>query len=827
MTIGVALLVSAALAQKAPEPAANAKSGEFFDKKVWPILQAKCVPCHGGENPSGKLNLTDRASILKGGLSGPSVNLKAHTESLLLKAVRYEGRKMPPQGKLPQEQIATLTEWVKNGMVWGKSGDAANAHHGPPPVNAETMKFWSFQPVKRPAIPTIKNQKSIINNPIDSFILAKLEKNGLKPAPFAGRDALIRRAYYDMIGLPPSPEEVKAFVQDKSPKAWEKVVDRLLASPQYGERWGRHWLDLVRYAETNSFERDGDKPFVWRYRDYVIKSFNEDKPYDTFILEQLAGDELPNATPETLIATGYMRLGPWDDEPSDPEQAFWDDLDDIVSTTGQTFLGLTVGCARCHDHKIDPMPQKDYYRMAAFFRNINRFGIRGEDTVERFSLRSIASPDEEKRFAEESRIYREKLAEVERSIKTIEDIVRPDFENVEKQDFESEQNRRMIVKRRVPRLISEAQYNEYDNLMRERRRLRSRPPRGLEKALCITERGREAPKTHVLLRGSAHATGDEVTPGFLSVLAPPEPKLTAAPPDVKTTGRRTTLAKWIASAENPLTARVMANRLWHFHFGRGIVRTTSNFGFMGTPPTHPELLDYLASELVRGGWKLKPLHRLIMLSNAYKMSSKADPVALKKDPENDLFWRFDMRRLEAEEIRDSLLAANGTLNPKMYGPSILVKLPQEVLLGQSVPGQGWGESPPEEQARRSVYIKVKRSLAVPLIASFDGPDVDATCPVRFTTTQPTQALGMMNSAFVNEQARLFADFVKKHAGTDPAAQVRFALWRVLQREPTEKEVQRGVKLMRDVETQDKKSADEALAAFCLVAYNLNEFIYLD
>jgi hypothetical protein len=828
MTIGAVLLVSAALAQKSPQPTTT--KGEFFDKQVWPILKAKCVPCHGGTNPSGNLNLTDRAAILKGGLSGPSVDLKRHTDSLLLKAVRYEGRKMPPQGKLPQAQIETLSKWVAQGMEWGKSGDEAkNAHHGPPPVNAETMKFWSFQPVKRPAVPNTKNQKPETKNqnPIDAFILAKLEKNGLTPAPFAGRATLLRRAYYDVIGLPPSPDDVKAFVADKSPNAWEKVVDKLLASPQYGERWGRHWLDLVRYAETNSFERDGDKPFVWRYRDYVIRSFNEDKPYDRFIIEQLAGDELPDATPETLIATGYMRLGAWDDEPSDPPQAFWDDLDDILSTTSQTFLGLTVGCARCHDHKIDPIPQKDYYRMASFFQNINRFGIRGEDTVERFSLRPISSPEEQRRFEEERRGYRAKLGEVERGVRAIEEIVRPDFENVEKQDFQSPQNRLLIVKRRVPRLISEAQYADYERLTKEKNALRAAPPKSLEMALCITERGRTAPKTNVLMRGSAHAPGDEVTPGYLSVLAPPEPTLPEMPPDAKTTGRRSVLAKWIASPTNPLTARVMANRIWQFHFGRGIVRTTSNFGFMGTPPTHPELLDYLASELVRSGWKMKPLHRMIMLSNAYKMSSAANPVALKKDPENDLFWRFDMRRLEAEEIRDSFLAANGTLNLKMYGPSILVKLPQEVLLGQSVPGQGWGESSPEEQARRSVYIKVKRSLAVPIIARFDGADTDATCPVRFTTTQPTQALGMMNSAFVNEQARIFAEFVKKNAGTDSAEQVRFALWRVLQRDPTQKEIQRGVKLMQTVQTEDKKNADEALAAFCLVALNLNEFIYLD
>ncbi|MDW8207006.1 MAG: DUF1549 and DUF1553 domain-containing protein, partial [Chloroherpetonaceae bacterium] len=627
--------------------------------------------------------------------------------------------------------------------------------------------------------------------------------------------------------LPPTPEEVEGFVRDRAAGAWERVVDRLLASPHYGERWARHWLDLVRYAETNSFERDGDKPFVWRYRDYVIQAFNQDKPYDRFIIEQLAGDELPDATPETLIATGYYRLGPWDDEPSDPEQAFYDDLDDILSTTGQTFLGLTVGCARCHDHKVDPMPQRDYYRFAAFFRNINRFGVRSPESIEKFSVRPIASMEEQTRFEQESRTYRQRVQQVEEQLRAIEAIVRPDFENVEKQDFENEQNRLMIVRRRVPRLISAEQYAEYERLTRELRDLRAHPPRGLERALCVTEQGRECPKTFVLTRGSAHAPAEEVRPGFFSVLGVPDPVIPEPASDAKTCGRRLVVARWIASPSNPLTARVMANRIWHYHFGRGIVRTTSNFGFLGTPPTHPELLDYLASELVRRGWRLKPLHRMILLSSTYRMSSRANPVALRQDPENDLFWRFNPRRLEAEEIRDSILAVNGTLNRKMYGPSVLVKLPQEVLMGQSVPGQGWGESPPEEQARRSIYIKVKRSLAVPMLARFDAADTDATCPVRFVTTQPTQALGMLNSEFIQEQARLFADFVRRKAGDNPARQVRVALWRVLQREPAPREVQRGVRLIQDIQARDGKTAQEALTAFCLVALNLNEFIYLD
>lgn len=812
--------------QNSPKTLSPAEKSAFFDKEVQPILKANCVSCHTGEDASGGLDLNSRMAILKGGASGPAV-VPGDLKSLLLRAVYFDGRQMPPQGKMSQAKIAILTRWVEMGAPWSAPGKAnapaAPAKHGPPPVNAETMRFWSFQKVKRPAVPRVKNAVWA-KSPIDAFVLANLEKHKLQPAPQASRPTLIRRAYYDVTGLPPTPAQVRAFVADTSPEAWEKVVDQLLASPQYGERWGRHWLDLVRYAETNSFERDGDKPFVWRYRDYVINSFNSDKPYDRFVKEQLAGDELPNATPETLIATGYYRLGTWDDEPADPQQARFDDLDNIVDTTSQTMLGMTVACARCHDHKIDPIPQKDYYKMLSFFRNIKRYG---EGGVENASLRPISPLEEQERFKKENDAYQASLEKLNKQIEDVENIVKASLGGGEIDDFEHEENRVPLAKKRVPKIISEGQFIAYEKMFAERTKLRGTPPKGLEKALVVTEPGTQVPPTHLLIRGSAHAEGDEVQPGFLSVLAPPQPVLPTMKPDAPTSGRRTALANWITSPTNPLTARVMANRVWQFHFGRGIVRTPSNFGFMGLAPTHPELLDYLATELVRGGWRLKPLHKQILMSNTYRMSSKANPVAIAKDPENDWLWRYDMRRLSAEEVRDSILTASGNINFKMGGPSIKVRLPAEVLAGQSVPGSGWDLSTPEDQVRRSVYIKSKRSLAVPILARFDAPETDATCPVRFATTQPTQALGMMNSAFLQEQAQVFATTIKKDAGSDPSAQVKLTLWRVFQRAPTEKEIKRGLTLLTDLQAKDNKTRDEALTAFCLVALNLNEFIYLD
>lgn len=814
----------------APAPTgafSGAEGVRFFQEQVRPILQEKCVSCHSGEKPQGELRLTSREAVLKGGGSGPAVDLKKHADSMLLSAINYDGLKMPPQGKLPAKQIDVLTRWVNMGMPWA-TGDQASlepkGHTGPPQVTPENMKFWSFQPVRRPAVPKVKNARWA-RNPIDAFVLARLEKEGLKPNAPATRQALIRRAYFDLTGLPPSYEDVQAFLNDKSPNAWETVVDRLLASPAYGEKWGRHWLDLVRYAETNSYERDGDKPNAWRYRDYVIKSFNDDKPYDQFVKEQLAGDEQSPRTPERLVATGYYRLGIWDDEPADPEQALYDDLDDIGKTTGEVFLGMTIGCARCHDHKIDPIPQKDYYSFLAFFSGVKRFGLRSYESVRDASLRDI-QPE-----GAEIQQYQERLAAHEGRIKrnaeqigALETKIVASLVGVDKDEWQNERMRLGIARKHVPADLSEGEFRRYEGLFRERQGLRDNRP--TVQALAVTELGAKPRDMFILLRGNPHVPGDKVEPTFPSVLAPPQPQI-VKPAFNDTSGRRTALANWIASKENPLTARVMANRVWQYHFGRGIVRSTSNFGFQGDKPTHPELLDWISSELVDNGWKLKPLHRMVMLSSTYQMSAAAEPKALAKDPENDLMWRFDMRRLQAEEVRDAILAANGSLNAKMGGPSFYPDMPAEVLAGQSQPGAGWGKSSLEEQARRSVYIFVKRSLAVPLIANFDGPETDFTCQARFATTQPTQALGMLNSKWTNDQSRVFAAFLRMKAGPKVEDQVRLCLQRTLQRVPTPAEVTRGVKLIDTLQKDEHLTADAALASYCLVALNLNEFIYLD
>ena len=797
----------------------------FYREQVKPILEKNCFECHGANNQDirGGLALTSRAAILNGGDSGPAVDLDAIAESVLLDAINYQTYEMPPDGKLPEDQIAILTEWVRRGVPIpaDEQKELDMEAHRVPEVNEETKQWWSFQSPQRPSLPAVNDEQWSMS-PLDRFILRPLEEIGLTPAAPATRGQLIRRAYYDLLGLPPTADEVEAFVNDPDPDAFSKLVDRLLQSPHYGEKWGRHWLDLVRYAESNSFERDGTKPFVWRYRDYVIQAFNEDKPYDQFLIEQLAGDEIENPSPDSLIATGYYRLGAWDDEPADPLLARYDELDDIIATTAQTMLGLTVNCARCHDHKIDPIPIDDYYRFAAFFENTHRYGIRSPESVEQFSVRILPGDPTDEELRRHQREMRRSVATIEE----IETLVKPDFEPVEHEEFSYPANRNRLLRKRVGKLISEEQFREYERAVRRQQNLNDNPP-GSYKILSIKEKGADPPQSFVRIRGNPHVSGNQVQPGFLSVLSPPEPEIQSPATEAQSSGRRLALARWIAGTDNPLTARVMVNRIWQYHFGRGLVRSTSDFGFQGTPPTHPELLDWLATEFIEHGWSIKQMHRIIMNSRSYQMSSQFNQAAYDLDPLNDRFWRFDMRRLTAEEIRDSILAVSGQLNlNQFFGPSVYPALPREVLAGQSMPGAGWGKSPPDQQNRRSVYVHIKRSLPVPILSINDAADTDTTCPVRFITNQPTQALTMLNSEFLHQQAQQFAaQILDQH--DHPAAQVAAVLTRVTQRSVDQAEIDRGVALMEELIQQQSMSAHQALEIFCLLALNLNEFVYID
>ena len=805
----------------------------FYERDVLPILKANCYKCHADGKAKGNLSLATRAGILKGGDLGPAVSRDKPAESTLLAAINYKnGLEMPPTGKLKPEQIETLTKWVKAGLPMKDSATptAKKVEHTGGVITPESRNYWAYRPVRRPPVPSVKDPGWGVNA-IDAFIRSRLDSKGLSPAPPADRVALVRRLYYDLIGLPPTPEEVDAFVNDRTDGAYERLVDRLLASPHYGEKWGRQWLDVVRYAESNGYERDNPKPFVWKYRDYVIRAFNADKPYDQFVREQLAGDEMPGYNPDAVIATGYYRLGLWDDEPADPLQAMFDEYDDIVATTAQAFLGMTMNCARCHDHKIDPIPQKDYYALVAFFRDIRRYSDT-RDVRSAANLTDITPPEKRATYEDELRARKTRIAELIRQMEAIED------EAIKKMPAEdqraAEANDRPAVVRKVPQFLDDAKKAEYRRLGKERRELERKPDPSQELALSVNNCTVHPVATHLLARGNAHAPAAVVNPAFPEVLGVPPPRIPEPAKNARTSGRRTVLANWIASKDNPLTARVIVNRIWQGHFGRGIVASSNDFGKFGTGATHPELLDWLVSEFVERGWKVKPLHKLILMSRTYQMSARADAEALRLDPGNLLFGRFNMRRLTAEEVRDSILSVSGQLDLKVGGPSVFPKISDEVLAGQSVPGNGWlkskggGYDPKDPTAgnRRSVYVHIKRSLQVPVLIQHDQADADGSCPVRYTTTVPTQALGMLNGEFTNGAAAAFAARLRKEA-PDLDGQVRRAIRLTAGRAPTDDEVRKDVAFIRELKDKARLSDAATLQQYCLLALNTNEFVYLD
>ncbi len=807
LLVGVGLsLTTVSIAETNKIPAnQDGKTPVDFTQEIQPLLAKHCYSCHGPDVQEGGLRLDQREQAFKKLESEATAVVPNHPgQSELIARIisKDEGLQMPPEGeRLKPEQVAVLKRWIQQGAEW--------------------KKHWAFQPHQQKTPPET-NQSQWVKNPIDAFILAGLEKKGLTPAPSADRVALIRRVYFDLTGLPPAPEEVDQFVNDASPDAYEKLVDRLLASPRYGERWARHWLDLVRYADTNSFERDGAKPNAWRFRDYVIRSFNEDKPYSQFIKEQLAGDELEQVTNDTIIATGYYRLGLWDDEPADKLLSYYNELDDIVSTTSQVFLGLTLNCARCHEHKIDPVPHEDYYRFMAFFHGLNSYGTRGDQLS--FNQTDITTPELAAKYAK----YDQQKNQLKKQMHAIEEAAIKKMPGVDQRRSETRE-RGKLLKEKLAEYLEPEQDQIYQGLKDQLNQLeverKKLPPR---KAALSVRRSRKEPReTFVLLRGNPHVRGDKVEPGFPELFGETAVTIPVPGKDQLTSGRRRVLAEWIADGNNMLTSRVIVNRIWQHHFGRGIVQSPNNFGQLGVPPTHPELLDWLALEFVRGGQRFKSFHKLILMSNTYQMSSRYSEEAAAVDPANDLFWRFDMRRLSAEEVRDSILAVNGRLNLKMYGPGIYPLISQEVLQGQSQPGKGWGDSSEEERARRSVYIFVKRSLVTPLLFNFDFADTDSSCAVRFVTTQPAQALGMINGHFVNRQAELFADRLIEEVGTEYPQFVTRAIRLAYGRAPQPAEVDDGVQLVKRLMEKHSLEEKQALDYFCLTVLNRNEFVYLD
>ncbi len=828
VAIDTTLTFSGRVAHGAEQPKFTPEQVANFEKDVLPILKQNCLKCHGDdpEKLKGGLNLATRAGVLAGGDTGPAFDAAKPADSLLLKAIHYkdEAYQMPPKGKLADKDIAVLEKWVKDGLPVPAARMGEIVKVVPKGViTEEAKKYWAYQPVKRPNLPAIKDQ-AWVQTPIDAFILAKLEAKNLKPVKPADKAALVRRAYYDLLGLPPTPEQIDAFVKDQSPDAWPKLIDTLLASPHYGEKWGRHWLDVVRYAETNGYERDGTKPLAWKYRDYVIRSFNADKPYTQFVKEQIAGDEFVKFDADAITATGFYRLGIWDDEPADRLQSLFDGYDDIVATVGQTFLATTFNCARCHDHKADPIPQTDYYKLVAFFRDIRPFS----DTRSNISSNNVADVTPPEKRAEYEAGLKKRQARHEELTRLMQAIENEAIKELPAPDQRAAEGpeRPKIVAKIVPMLMGKVKAT-YMAYRREKGELNGQPLPAQELTMAVNNCDPRPPVTHLLVRGSPHAPGKEVRAGFPEVLGLPDPTIPDAKPGAKSSGRRTVLANWIASNNNPFTARVMVNRVWQYHFGRGIVPSTNDFGKLGEASTNPELLDWLAADFMDGGWTLKRLHKLIMMSNVYQLSVAASGENLKADPSNDLLWRFNMRRLTGEEVRDSILTVSGSLNLKQFGPSTYPKIPKDVLAGQSVPGQGWPTSPPEVANRRSVYAHVKRSLRVPILVGFDQPDPDTSCPVRYVTTVPTQSLGLLNGEFANEQAAAFAQRMQQEAPGNVKAQIVRAIRLTTGRVPSDDEVKKDMAFIELLKSKHKLSEADAMTQYCLLCLNSNEFVYVD
>jgi mono/diheme cytochrome c family protein len=873
---GLLAMTTAAAWGQAGAPDARGDAAPRFERDILPIIRAHCFKCHGDGERKGGLDLRTRAAMLKGGDSGPALVEGSVEESLLLDQVAT--RAMPPDKdtKLTEAQVATIRAWI----VSGAPADVPDTTADSLPADRPEPTFWAFRPPSRPAVPTVEGVDRI-RTPIDAFVLARLEAHGLTYSPDADRTTLIRRATSDLWGLPPSVEEVATFLADTRPDAYERLIDRLLASPRYGERWGRHWLDLAGYADSEGvLSFDYPRTAAWRYRDYVVRAFNSDKPYDRFLKEQLAGDELGDywtayrthkaldpEVVEGLVATGFLRCAGDSSRPDfatmkDAPGYYYQTLDDTLKIVASSTMGLTLQCARCHTHKYDPITQEEYYRVQAIFMG----AYRPSQWVPQAERRLMEASEDQEKAAKEHNAPID--AAIEASKKEV-DRLRKEFGDRLFQDrlaklpeairedvrvaLETEAQKRSEVQAYLAGKFKEELRPQGEAL--GQRLAEAYPEYKAEaedhKARIAAEEGRRRTfpeiralydlpveaKTHVLLRGDYTQVGPEVTPGALPALAAPRP-FAWSPPEkgARTSGRRLAFAEWLAQPGHPLTARVIVNRIWLHHFGEGIVATADNFGTTGASPTHPELLDWLAVELVARGWSLKAMHRLILNSTAYRQASAFDPAAhtdaRRVDPENRLLWRQRLRRLEAEAIRDAILQVCGTLNPRMFGPPI----PVQVQDGGEVtaPADASG-------GRRSVYLQVRRSQPLTLLQVFDQPVMETNCTGRATSTVSSQALTLMNSEFLIRQAESLATRALREDPRHPAARA-FRL--ALARPPTDHELSRLKSFLDAQETRHARVLDAAEGAgtapearrlaysralndLCHMLLCANEFVYVD
>jgi cytochrome c553 len=825
---------------------------------VWPLLDRACVKCHGPEKQKGELRLDSRTAALAGGESGPALVPGKPAESLLLKLIRHadpERERMPPKEKLHDAEVADVEQWIASGAPWPeqavqhvavpvgeKIGDVWSDPRNPivKIFGGRRLDLWSLKPIQNSAPPTVEDE-SWPRNEIDRFILAKTEAAEQHHAPEADRRTLARRLFFDLTGLPPAPDELNAFLSDESPAAYERLVDRLLASSRYGEHWARMWLDVIRYSDSNGFDWDEFRPQAWRFRDYVVRSLNADKPFAEFIREQLAGDELVAGAPrdeaeqDRLIATGFLRLGPHDNSAAsfgEEKKVRQQLMADLVETTGAAFLGLTMSCCRCHDHKYDPLSHADHYRLQAFFEAVKPRDDLPLDRAEKqeairranAELDKIAAEQKEKIEAllapSKARLRDERVAQLSSEEKQLLELPQEKQDDATKGKLKAVEEKVKVRDKEVRAGLEDAAKEQLKQFEKAAEALeKKREP--FTTGLVMMDGEGEPPQTRVLDGGNLDQPRQEVVPGFLSALDP-NPATLPKPAREKSTGRRTALAEWIVSEQNPLTARVLVNRVWQSYFGEGIVTTPNDFGLAGAAPAHPELLDWLAQEFRRSGWSLKKLHRLIVTSATYRQSSTISSG--EGASSNPLLTRQNPRRLTAEMLRDSMLAVSGRLLPHAGGPPIWPQLPEEVLRANPAflddnkeKTKAWYPSPPETTSVRSLFLIQKRTVPVPMMAAFDLPDNAVSCARRNISTVAPQALTLLNSPLARETAHALAERVSREAGDDPTAQVERVFALALQRPPADSERAAGGQFRQQ----------HSLAELCRAILNVNEFVYLD
>jgi hypothetical protein len=804
-------------ADRLPPPA---KKRVDFRRDIYPLLQTHCFRCHRGNSASSGYRLDLRAELLGQTGGKPLVKPGNSAASRLIHLVSglVPDKVMPRRGpRLSAAQVGLLRAWIDQGLKW---------NYRLLPADPSRSKHWAFQPVRRPPVPRVRNA-GWVANPIDAFIAARHEARGVVPAPSATKRTLIRRLTLDLTGLPPTPAEVADFLADTGSGAYDRLVERLLASPRYGERWGRHWLDVARWAESEGYESNHLRPFAWRYRDYVVRSFNRDKSFRRFVREQLAGDELLPYSDENLIATGFLAAARLSSNEEDRDRQRNDVLVDIVNATGSAFLGLTLNCAQCHRHKFDPIGARDYYRFQGFFVKGQPANLMLRDPALWGDYAKVRPPEYEPALKLLQTLQETARAKVVAQVQTTLSpaarrvLALPPEKRTPAEDklARQAQQRLVIGMTRIEKAIPPGDRKLYAELKKKITAIEKRvarpqtfgfyspatsptwvevlPMKGFYPPPFVPALLKSA-RPHLLVRGEVKRRGPVVDVGWPAVFGPVPKGLTNKTP-------RRALADWLTSDRNPLTARVWVNRLWHYHFGRGLVSTPGDFGRKGAPPTHPELLDWLAAEFMHSGWSTKHIHRLIVRSSTYRQAARGHTANARLDPANTLWWHWAPRRLEAEAVRDSLLAVSGELDGRVGGPSF--------------------RGPPRRSARRSLYLVQKREEPPAFQALFDGPSAASeSCPRRHVSTVPLQALFLLNNDFVWQRARAFAVRVRRRGSADRGRQVETAFVLALGRVPDDVERKAALRFFR---MQEGRGEPAALAHFCQALLNVNEFVYLE